>query len=390
MALTFSCAKLHFYIQNNISLPLTLIKLKSKEEKNSFALIPNPLFKKWHFSIVKNSAKVFLIFSIFRAVSLFNKWHESTNILTELGFNLFTAAACCIALAEYITKERHLNDFCFLITQRFKQFPLSNSRNGKLCQRDILKAFFVYCMAFIIFTFAIALGVYPVKRGYDVIQYILFHVLCISSNHILILCIQVQVGVLYIVLIVHGANFILSGILIIMIFIEAIQQESYHLHGNTYLAFENSVKLFRILQIMISTANQINREFSAFFVGMGILTAVCASFAGLLLYDDLPFGVYVSATLLSTLTIAINFLFVSLVSIPNRNASEYQIFWKLRIEKKNLLNWKILRGCPPIGYSIGPAIVRVKSITALTIIDIILSSTATFAVLTMSNLSHKE
>lgn len=141
--------------------------------------------------------------------------------------------------------------------------------------------------------------------------------------------------------------------------------------------FASRLKIFRILQLLLQLANEVVHELSVVGMSMGMLVASVSGFCIVKLHDAIPFFIYMGGSLMLPAILLLNFLLITLVSIPQGNGERFREFWGERLELGRRWERMQLRSCPPIGYNVGRFIKRAKKTTALTITDSIFNGIAT-------------
>lgn len=148
------------------------------------------------------------------------------------------------------------------------------------------------------------------------------------------------------------------------------------------LRFGTCVNTFRILQILIFMLDQLALNFICALTGMGILAAGSSGYIILIKASspDFPFIMYLSCCIIFGTAIAVDFVFITLASMPGRYGEIFKVYWKKGLNRH--VEKRILRACPVIGFSVG-FLRNVRARTALAIADTILNLTATMVLTTI-------
>ncbi|CAL8141019.1 unnamed protein product [Orchesella dallaii] len=313
-------------------------------------------------------------------------WKSNQN-LEALGIYSILAAICCIAWFTYDMLDVHLNDFCFVLTQRFKLLGVPSSGRSTRNQKPDTYELLIYGFGAGFCAFPLIVSLIPLIRDYDPFLKIFFRLLSVSlgSGCNLRYFLKALVSGFYGATATHAAGVVLSTVLLALMVIEAPHKLSFDLYERhrqamkitTKLKFYRCLRLFRILQIMIGIANVIATDFLGVLGFMGVLATSGAAFVMLTMYKVLPFLFYLACSLIVPVGITVDFLLVLVASVTNSNGQRFKLFWKQFGKLKR--DQKQLKSCPPIGYSIGPVIQVTKQSTAFRIADAIVNGAVTLA-----------
>lgn len=138
------------------------------------------------------------------------------------------------------------------------------------------------------------------------------------------------------------------------------------------------------VQIFVMIVDQFGYLFVAALEGMGIVSTSTNGFIVVAMYcnENFPTVIYMSACVLFSMGLFLNFLLITLAAIPNLYGKRFKCYWSRRM--KSRLSRMQIKACPSMGFSI-VVILKVKRHTALTIADTELNFTATM-VLTEQNM----
>ncbi|CAL8129290.1 unnamed protein product [Orchesella dallaii] len=348
---------------------------------------------------IHHSIKCFLgfifIFSFIKVFCMLTYYGKKQRSIEELGIFAFIMTIVSIALPALWTVERHSNELCKVLTQRFK-FRRLNPEKRSWKQRALFGEGFIYILGFIYVYIPIIISLLPLIRNYDPVQATLLFLYKVISGTTEIgtfarLSITLFACIFYPFISIHSAATVLLLLLFIIMVTEGVQQlsnELYGIHRNSKFSreifqFRKCLRLYKILQIMTTLANQAVEEFVSIGVFMGMFSTASVSFIAIKLYSFLPPIFHLFFCLTALAAFLLYFFLISLAAVPNKNGKIFKEYWMkfLSFSNSSAFYRKQLKACLPIGYSMEPAVRYITAKTAPCIIDVIINFTVTFALL---------
>lgn len=158
-----------------------------------------------------------------------------------------------------------------------------------------------------------------------------------------------------------------------------VEQKVMVVVSRSMVTFRQSMKLSRIMQILIRTGNQAVSSFVQTMLVMGVIMAACGGYVCIKLYNHLPLLIYLVDSFLLPLCLIVNFVLISLADAPHQNSVRCKHFWRDKLVRK--VNRLQLQSCPMISYSFG-FVENCRKQTALSIANFILNLVATLTLVT--------
>lgn len=341
--------------------------------------------------------------------------------VAQLCFYTLVFALGNLALPSFTVLQDHAKEYCFAMTQIFKLaefraigYP-SRRRLPSVNETIVYLSFLVTVTAIPIMAIVMpfVLSYHPVKMCAEVLSGILGVSLPTSSYYKIF--VKISSSLVYGFVATHGAGIWLFLILSIANFAETMQTISvklFHPHNHAILMFpiymtkyhgkrknsdvEKHIKMFfsatsasfsecwrlhQILKILIEAGSSVASQFLQMLVLMGILAAACSGYTALRLYDKLAPSVYFCLSLIFPMFITINFVFITLASVPSDHGTKFRQWWKWKLVRK--VDRMRLRACAPIGYTFG-FIENCTRKTALSIADVGVNLVASLTLLRSS------
>lgn len=409
MDLTRGCLNVISLIQNPFAFPVLVSEkysihpkfqanpkfLNSPSSESELHLRkPLPAKLRWSFF---NHVLFFLInFGLLRVCVVFSNWNQQHDF-EQLGYNALLATICGIAKSAYSDIKFHINDLVYLINQRFKlvknvpvhsvgspvSFFLKSSRQPFV-------EMFIYLFATGFLTFPLVFAGIPIVRPYDPFQisacYVLGFIETREGSLVPLFIIKAWASLSFLVIACYGAAIVLLMLLFAIMVLEAYIHMSRQFRGNledlwnlgSKRRFQKALQNFRNLHLMINVNNVIFRDFMFVLIVLGIVAASLGGFVMVVMYSEFPLIIYVSCSGIFFICQCVNFMLVTWAGIPNGNGKRFKQYWrgKLKIRQEK----QMLEACPEIGFNVG-LVHNIKYLTALTISDSIINTTATLALL---------
>ncbi len=340
------------------------VTVESNENYNSLL--------KWFFrNTVVLHRILLLLFAFGRLIWLKAHW-QAENRMEQFFVYMIQFCMISIATISYLTLHAHQKEIMFILNQRFKLVPIQrNPHSRRKSMGDLtMYQFAIGCCAFPLLLFLL-----PLKLDYQMGPLIFYHLtgLQVSSLSVLYrIPTQLALGVYRAITEGYATCYFVSIFMVAIMFVEGTQNKLNPLVINTGFAikFRQTLKLYRITQILLSQANVAIEKFVFGLVFLGVIFAGWCAYGTLMMKNDLPLLAYLTCPVIVCIALFVDFVLIYFASIPNRNSDRFQTSWKLLLEQKE--DNRSLKSCCPLGFNIGP-IKRVKLFTSLTIADCILN-----------------
>ncbi|CAL8067891.1 unnamed protein product [Orchesella dallaii] len=158
-----------------------------------------------------------------------------------------------------------------------------------------------------------------------------------------------------------------------------VSQQRFYLNTRNSIEFGKQLKRYRLLQLLTTLASHASKDLLATGVAISALLSASMAYFVFFLYDYMPLVMYTACCFVIFLVFAINFMFCTLASKPNKDTDEFRERWtKCLVSKVARMR---LRSCAPIGFAVGFSIRITKPGTALTVADALVNSMATMALM---------
>ncbi|CAL8111101.1 unnamed protein product, partial [Orchesella dallaii] len=234
MSITIGCLNLQFAIQSLLRPPYQI-------DPNSLQMLRNPWYTTPYYipKLIWNVTKINLVItattSLWTVLRSIPNWRQYQN-LEALGFYSILTAIACIAWNSYRMLDVHLQDICYLITQRFKLLRVFPPGWPTKSREPQLQEMVMYCFGIGFGIFPLVVCFMPLIRDYDPYVRILFKLFSISENSSLYYryFVKVLVSVFYGGMALHAAGVTLSTVLLSVMVIEATQKLSCNLYKRQY------------------------------------------------------------------------------------------------------------------------------------------------------------
>lgn len=346
-------------------------------------------------TVFNNTLAVLIAFGLFRIAVLFSSWKQNPDF-EQLGYNGLLVTICGIGKSAYSALKFHINELVYLINQRFrlvKNVPIHHvtSNINLVVKKHPPKETFIYIFSIGAMTFLVALfaGI-PLVRPYDPFQMSFSYLLGFieTSKGSLVPCFLVKLVscLCFLILVSYGVAIFLTQLFVNIISLEAFIQMSRNLiekvgdlrNPGSRARFYHALRNFNNLRLMIRLCNVVLSDYLFVLLALGIGTASLGGFVMVVMYSEFPLMIYVACSGIFYICQCINFMLVTWAGIPNGNCKRFKQYW--RGELKGRREKKMLKACPEVGLDVG-FLRNIKYLTALTISDNIINTTATLALM---------
>lgn len=380
-------------VQIVISLP---IKLTNTEDISKLKLEKNPKYFENTTTVltrllIVTFALLLNFFSVGRLawIILFTKVEIDSTIsqshTRQIMSNLLVICLLTIGLSVFSTFHVFYKEISYLATQRFRLVQVPMKKNCKFSDNINSGDIYVYLLSSCFLAFPIFVTFGPLASKYDPLK-VMYRILCPDNFEKIKWTTKLSFGIIYGIITVSFAGTVLLALLIIMLVLEGVEKLSRNLckwpSNVTKQTFSKKLKVFRIIQVILTVGNDLAAYPVFVLVTVGIMLASCCGYATLKRYNSLPFAAYLACPVIVCLAISIAFLFLPIADIPFQNGKLFKTQWKHHMKTKTLhkLENCEVKSLPLIGYNIGPT-KHVGRYTALQIADQIVDKTVFMALL---------
>lgn len=364
--------------------PKILEKYYSSTYSPIYRLVDNPRHK----SKIQGAVRVvnvsfiiwLLVFSLCRLAWLKMHWKEIRG-MEQLFLYMVFICMFVIGLGAWEAMYCHKPEIQFVVSARLKLVPVSESVEN--LKKKTLGDIFMYGFGLGCAAFPLLVLLIPVQFNYDPLSIIFeyFSGQLQELNGILNLCVRLCLGLVYVLIVGHGAGMFVSVMMLILVFTEGMQKFTNQLYvrdNQAQTSFYVAYKFYRTTQVLITSGNLIVEQFLFALMVLGVIFAGMCAYATLTMYHELPILTYLACPVIVIVALTIDFVLIAFAYIPYRNVELYKQYWKQVV--KTELNRKRLKSCPPVGYNIGP-IKNVQLFTGLVIANAIVNCTVNLLLL---------
>ncbi|CAL8129322.1 unnamed protein product [Orchesella dallaii] len=358
MSLTIGALNVFFHLQKHIPPPFHI--------QPGTLLTTNQILR--HYSIqnlMLLSILYHYILSACRLLWLLSRKTSSTD-LTEHLIYLIVFALCGIGLASYFTLQKYQVDIVDQLKQRFRLVQNTDLDNGSKRKKSF-KEIFVYVFSFLFATFPYLTFCIPYQYNFDPLQLVFNLVIKPTETSPFIqILIRVTASIIYGMTTFYGAGIVLSVILFAIIDMEGIAQHSSMMNttlpraaarwrykkNGTNFKFRRRLLRYQVTRIWIRKTNTIMGTFMAILVATNTFLHVTCSYVTIKLYYSFPLLSYLACPFVVFVCLLIDVIYFTLAAAANRNGRKFVGFWRYHLFHEE--DWRRLRACRRIGYSIGP------------------------------------
>ncbi len=374
--LSSGAIQLHQILEKIVCPPLAFLKFNQNTPK----LIRNPEYNSKCNYFIRTTLlaliQYFMLFCIGRISWLNANWKRHRS-MEQLFLYMVVLCMTIVGLSAWLTLHSGQKTISYILSERLAAVKLKTRRyslSKKASLGDLfMLGFGLGCGAFPLFVFAM-----PFQINYDPLPLMyekLFSRKISELDRLEEYGALAAFGSFYAVLVSYGAGIFLSLMLIVLVFVEGLQELTNRLYPNSRtkwctFKFSTALKYFRMAQILMEESNRSLERFLGNLVVVGILLAGWCAYATLMMFYEMPLISYLACVVILLVCLVIDFILIGFATIPNRNGKYFKAYWSSVVNLK--VDRKSLKACPEIGYNVEP-IRNVSMFTALSIAHAIIN-----------------
>ncbi|CAL8131077.1 unnamed protein product [Orchesella dallaii] len=390
MSLTVAAINAQFLLQRINTTPFQLVFKNQNDLRSTDTPFNNSSSAKAIWYATKSAFSFAALLCIWKLTSLLKTWKQAKD-LEQLGICMALLGMFIVFLSTSTMGGRYGNEISFIITQTFKLVKpnFSSIQNFRSRKIKLVESFlYIFCLFFYI-TFPFILAAIPFIRSYEPLESffaVLFHYFALSASESQV---QICASLFYFVMAIPGNATDLSAFLAFAIIgdgthtlcskVEKLSKGVTSQRNSSHKRFQKSFRLYRQLQILIATANEISSLHIIIMTSMGTVIHASCSFFLLVLYNHIPIYMVVACGAVIAIIEGLFFFLEPLSSFPYKCSSIFRQCWE-RDHSLPKLYYLQMRSCPTIGFSM-EMIKVVTPHTVLVVLDVMANTAATLALM---------